>query len=328
MNRQPMVSVVMSVFNAGKYLRASVDSILAQSYTDFEFIIVDDGSGDSSWQILNGYKDDRIRLLKNEKNSGLVYSLNRGLDEARGKYIVRMDADDISLPDRLKSQVEYMESQQGIDVCGSFIQTFRDGDEIDEPCRRYPTDNAEIKGLMIFNCGFAHPAVIMRRDFLEKHGYRYREEYRHAEDYDLWCNMMERAHFGNIPEVLLKYRLTKGSVSCNNAQAQLARTTEIIQRNLCNLGMTADVVALMSKDTLSKLEWNAVMGMFYELEFLIKNSNEYDYEFFKSGLQIYKKRFAKKHYYLGTHILRFFSKEELPLRGASVHFVKHCILRR
>ncbi len=328
MNRQPMVSVVMSVFNAEKYLSTSVDSILAQSYTDFEFIIVDDGSSDSSLQILKGYQDDRIRLLKNEKNSGLVYSLNRGLDEARGKYIVRMDADDISLPDRLKTQVGYMEANSEIDVCGSFIQTFRDGDEVDEPCRRYPVDNAEIKGFMIFNCGFAHPAVIMRRVFLEKHGYRYREEYRHAEDYDLWCNMMERAHFGNIPEVLLKYRLTKGSVSSNNAQVQLARTTQIIQRNLCDLGMSAEVVALMSKDMMAKMEWNAVMGMFYELEFLISKDNKYDYAFFKSGLQLYKKRLARKHCYLGAHVLKFFSKEELPFRGASIQFVKHCILRR
>lgn len=190
---KPMVSVLMSTYNRSEALPHAVESILSQTYKDFEFIIIDDGSTDDTYEQLSYYaqKDPRIVLLRNDENRGLIYSLNRGLDVARGKYIVRMDDDDKSLPYRLSRQVWAMELHPEITILGGGIlgKDAQTKKPVGIP-RIYNPDEIELN--TYFSSGLAHPTVIIRRDFLEKHNIRYDYAYTYAEDCGLYKDIMKK----------------------------------------------------------------------------------------------------------------------------------------
>jgi len=152
----PEVTVLMSVYNGSKYLAEAIESILHQSYTDFEFLIINDGSTDLSEKIIKSYNDRRINYIKNNENIGLTRSLNKGLCLARGKYIARMDADDISMPDRFKEQVDFMEKNENVVACGTFIELFG----IKTGKIKYPIKDKEIREKFIFNPPLAHPTAV------------------------------------------------------------------------------------------------------------------------------------------------------------------------
>lgn len=207
MNR-PAISVVMSTYNRVAFLPRAIDSILKQTFTDFEFIIINDGSPDETAKVLSMFaaKDKRIRVLTNEKNKGLIYSLNRGLDEARGKYIARMDDDDIALPTRFEKQYTFMEQNPDFAVVGSWIGRPENGKKWgfhDE------TNPDKVKMYMYLNSvPISHPASFLRRHFLNKHGIRYSYDYKAAEDRKFWLDILDAGgKIGNIPEVLLLFRL-------------------------------------------------------------------------------------------------------------------------
>lgn len=197
----PMISVVMPVYNGEKYLYEAIDSILNQTYTDFEFIILNDGSTDKTEEIILSYDDPRIVYVKNEKNQQIVKTLNKGIALAKGKYIARMDADDISLPDRFSKQIEFMETNPDIEVCGSWIKTFGDKSEVWE----YPESHEKIKTAMLFDSSIAHPSVILRATLFSR--IQYDEDYNGVEDYALWMKLLDRSKFHNLEKVLLQYRL-------------------------------------------------------------------------------------------------------------------------
>lgn len=187
----------MSVYNGEKYLDEAIESILKQTYKDFEFIIINDGSTDRSLEIIKKYKnqDNRIVLISRE-NKGLISSLNEGIEKSNGKYVARMDADDISLPERFETQIEFMETNK--DVCGTNIQLFND-DKIFKVWN-YPEKDYEIK----FMTAFAHPTVIMRKEIFKSLKY---DDCKDAEDYKLWCDIaIHNYKIGNLNKVLLKYR--------------------------------------------------------------------------------------------------------------------------
>lgn len=196
----PKVTVLMPVYNAEVYLEEAIESILDQTYRDFEFLIINDGSTDESKKIIESYTDRRIRLENNKKNRGLNYSLNKGIDLARGKYIARMDADDVSLPDRLQVQVEFMDKNPDIGVCGSWFK-FTDTEEVDQKL----TDPESIKAALFFTCQLGHPTVIIRKAFLDKYNLRYDTQIS-AEDYELWVRCARYFKIANIPKVLVLYR--------------------------------------------------------------------------------------------------------------------------
>lgn len=218
------ITVLMPAFNAEKYLKEAIDSILSQTFTDFEFLIIDDGSTDHTVKIVSEYDDPRIKLVLNKKNEGLVYTLNKGLDIAQGKYIARMDADDIALPNRLSKQYDYME-QSGIDVISCAFSLMGTPHEI-----HFPTDNDGIKVRFLECSSIVHPGVLMRLDSLQKHKLQYNSDYKHAEDYQLWTKCAERGlQFGNLDEVLLIYRQHTDQVSTINS-----RTQELLQNRIQN----------------------------------------------------------------------------------------------
>ena len=208
----PKISVVMSVYNAEKYLDEAIESILKQTYKDFEFIIINDGSIDKSLEIIEKYKqqDERIVLISRE-NKGLIASLNEGIEKARGKYIARMDADDISLPKRFEEQLKIMENDKEIVVCGSWINVF--GENRKEKISKYFQYDKEIKANLIMSCCFAHPSVMMRRDAFLDNNIWYDENFKNAEDYHLWTQLARVGKFYNIPKVLLNYRFLETSIT-------------------------------------------------------------------------------------------------------------------
>lgn len=206
MSADPRVTVLMPVYNAGPYLREAMDSILAQTFTDFEFLIVDDGSTDGSVKIVRSYTDPRIRLVQNERNLRLAATLNRGLDLARGEYVARMDADDISLPPRLAHQIAFLDARPGIGLCGAWAEAFG-GARFSMP---NPTAPEAIRAKMLFDSALVHPSVMLRRTLFDRHGLRY-PPLAHFEDYALWQQTARLFPLANLPEVLLRYRVTGGS---------------------------------------------------------------------------------------------------------------------
>ena len=203
----------MSVYNNNQYLAESIDSVLAQSFNDFEFIIVDDGSTDGASETLEKYasNDKRIILIKNETNIGLVKSLNNALKTATGEYIARMDGDDICFPDRFQKQVEYLDKNQDITlVYSDTLLIDKDSNDI---CRSYRPSSVEkvLYNLEISNY-ITHPTVMFRRTIIIALG-GYNESCKNVEDLDLWIRMRDSGYsFGYINKILLKYRINPDSV--------------------------------------------------------------------------------------------------------------------
>ncbi len=201
-----IISIIMPVYNSSLFIREAIDSILQQTFINFELIVVDDESTDDSVSIVNSYNDKRIRLLLNEHD--FIGSLNLGIHNARGKYIARMDADDVMLPDRLQKQVDYMERHPEIAVCGSWAKVFGAG----EGMIRTITDHEEIVSSMLLYNPMVHPSVIIRKSVFENN--LYQTGYPCAEDYKLWTELASKEfRFVNIPEVLLKYRRSANQVT-------------------------------------------------------------------------------------------------------------------
>jgi len=206
MSENPRVTVFMPVYNGEKHLKEAIDSILNQTYTDFEFLIINDGSTDSSVEIIESYTDPRIRLVHNEKNLGLTPTLNRGLEIAKGEYIVRMDADDISLPERIKKQVKFMDENPDVGLSGTWYKKFWEENKREEVVK-YPTEHDEIKAEMFFNYVMLHPTIIINKNLFQTNGLRYDETFHGLnEDHDLFVRASFTFKLGNIPEVLFLYR--------------------------------------------------------------------------------------------------------------------------
>ena len=207
-----LISVILPVYNGEKYLKEAIESILNQTYKDFEFIIINDGSTDKSLDIIEKYKkeDERIIVISRE-NKGLIATLNEGIEKAKGKYIARMDQDDISLSNRFEEQLKIMENDKEIVVCGSWINVF--GENRKEKISKYFQYDKEIKANLIMSCCFAHPSVMMRRDAFLDNNIWYDENFKNAEDYHLWTQLARVGKFYNIPKVLLNYRFLETSIT-------------------------------------------------------------------------------------------------------------------
>ncbi len=229
----PKITVLMPVYNGEKYLKEAIDSILNQTFTDFEFLIINDGSIDKSVEIIKSYSDPRIKLVHNERNLGLINTLNKGLDLAKGDYIARMDCDDISLPKRFEKQIKYMGENPDVGICGSWIEVFGDKNYI----AMYSYNPEEIKCSFIFGTALAHPAVMIRRKFFTKYNLYYDNNFKNAEDFDLWERCSNLFLISNIKEVLLLYREHN---STTKRAIQTLNTEKICTRILNKLGFYPD----------------------------------------------------------------------------------------
>ena len=218
---EPRISVIMSVYNNEAYLAAAIESILEQTFGDFEFLIVDDGSTDGSGPIMDSYaaRDARIRVT-HQRNQGLVASLNRMIYEARAPLIARKDGDDIAMPERLARQLAFLDEHPDHGVVGSWTRCIDEtGAERQELCRDHPTSHEALLDSLDRGPLLCHSSVVMRADILRSVG-GYRPQYRHCEDYDLWLRLVERTRITSIAERLMLYRHSDEQVSSRHILEQ------------------------------------------------------------------------------------------------------------
>jgi len=227
----PTVSVVLPVYNCERYVGAAIESILAQSFSDYELLIIDDGSTDATPKILATYKDHHIRHYRHD-NRGLAATLNFGIEIARGRYIARQDQDDLSMPQRLERQVAHLEAHRGCALLGSWAQIM-EIDYLSDRHHRHPTQNAELKYGLLFNNPFVHSSVMLRRDAVRAIGGYTTDPLRQPpEDYELWSRLARKHEIANLPEVLLKYREIPGSMSRTGSSPFLNKLVTISAENI------------------------------------------------------------------------------------------------
>jgi len=297
------VSVVMPVYNGEKYLNEAIDSVLNQTFSDFEFIIINDCSSDNTEDIIKSYNDDRIIYIKNDVNLGVALSLNKGLDAAQGEYIVRLDADDICLPERLRVQVEYMDAHKNVDVCGSASESF---DENGVLFYGFPSKEIEMLKIdLIFSSSICHPTVIMRRSTLERNGYRYDNNFNKVEDYHLWVRMLnDNCVITNTHDLLLRHRIHNEQVTdilTDDMYQKLYRLHGIIFNNI-NISIT-----------------DSEMENF--IKYCIRGKVTYDYscytDLFNVLYKIYKTKYCDRKLYnkcVTGIVITFMKESENPIR--------------
>ena len=239
----PKLSVVMSCYNAQGTVQKAIDSIVNQSFTEFEFIIIDDASSDNTLEILSQYQkqDKRITILTNESNQGLSYSLNRGIQQARTPIIARMDADDISYSSRLQFQYDFMQDHPEVDILGTAVRYV---DKSQKPVKTVslPSEDRDIKKRVFRKTLVFHPTVMIRKEVYEQHGY-YDPDLRWAEDADLWYRLYDKVIFHNLPDVLLDYTI-KSKIN----HKILTNNLKVKWKNLNRRGETFRYMPLLIKE--------------------------------------------------------------------------------
>lgn len=219
------LSVVMPVYNGSRYLKEAVNSILSQTYSDFEFIVINDGSTDNTLEILSSYKDDRLIVINNNKNKGLVASLNLGIKSAKSTWIARQDADDYSDPSRLEKQVDFLKKHTDVIIVGSSMAVMNQESQITHK-HSVLINDPELRQELLLRSPFAHGSVVFNKESVIKAGL-YRQEYWPAEDYDLWLRLSKYGRLANIDEYLYVYREIEGTISTSNKVAQTKQVSRI-----------------------------------------------------------------------------------------------------
>ncbi len=233
----PKVTVLMPVYNGSQFLSQAIESILNQTFDDFEFLIFNDGSTDSSANIIRSYSDKRIKYFDYKKNYGHVYHLNHGIEIAQGKYIARMDADDVSLPKRFIKQVVFMDNNPEVGVCGTWFRILGTRHVV-----RHPIEDVNIRIALLNDSVIGHPTAMIRTALLRQHNLYYESSFVPVEDYLLWVILSGFGKLANLPEILLHYRIHGNQISSKHKlkqqeKAQLVRNQQIeavLNRELSN----------------------------------------------------------------------------------------------
>jgi glycosyltransferase involved in cell wall biosynthesis len=231
----PVISIIMCVYNGESYLREAIDSVLDQTFSDFELVIVDDGSTDTSVDIIHTYTDLRVRLIQHSRNIGLVAARNNALRCALGEYVAILDCDDIAYPERLVRQLRFLSQNPGFGMVGSWIEIIDGRGNPTGVVMRYPAAPNEIPSLLLFGNYFSQSSVLIRKACLPQEYYR--PEYPVAEDYDLWVRLAAESKLWNIQEVLTKYRVHSPSTSFNKAELMEQCVRKIITNQLSLIGI-------------------------------------------------------------------------------------------
>jgi glycosyltransferase involved in cell wall biosynthesis len=229
----PTVSVVMPIYNSQEHLFETLISVFLQDFADFELLaMVEYGTNDDSVKILNDFQDGRLRIIENSRPLGLSRSLNVGIEQARGEYIARMDADDIAYPERLGRQVQFLSKNRDVGICGTYAQLFGDERWVFAPAIEHEAIRAEL----LLGCTFVHPTVMFRRESIMRHGLEYDEALSATEDYDLWERAARATRLANLPEILLGYRKHGGAATHRHQQEGRRVYREVMMRQIRRLG--------------------------------------------------------------------------------------------
>lgn len=231
-NITPLVSLLIPVFNGEKYIFECIESLLNQTYKNIEIIVVNDGSTDKTALIIQNFNNPKIHLINHEKNKGVVEARNTCLKNASGKYYANIDADDIALPERLETQVRFMEQNPNIGVCGSFVEVFEAGTGV----FTYPTTDEEIKIMLLFSSPFANSATIIRSEIIKNNNINYHTDFKPAEDFKLWTDLSKFTRFANINKILVRYRIHKNQISGNKAYSSVSCVQDLRFNNIIKIG--------------------------------------------------------------------------------------------
>ena len=251
----PRVTVIMAVYNGEEYLRESIGSVLSQTFTDFEFLIINDGSTDGSLDIIESYGDPRIKLIHNDTNLGLVATRNKGLANAGGEYIAWLDCDDIAYPTRLAEQAAFMDSHPAYGMIGSWVEIIDESGKPNGEIWKYDAPAESIPSTLLFNNYFAQSSVFIRKRDLPEVWYR--PDFPGTEDFDLWVRMTAYTKVWNLPRVLIKYRVHSTSISFVRASDIEECVQKIILYQLNNLGIEPTPDELGIHRSLGKWEFRA-----------------------------------------------------------------------
>ncbi len=274
--KQPVISVIMPVFNGALYLDESIYSILTQTMGNFEFIIIDDYSTDSSVNIIRSFKDKRINLYKCNNNYGNYFARNIGIKMAKGKYISVMDCDDIALPNKLQTQYRYMEKNSNIGMCGSFVRLMGT-----ETILKKPISHEQIKVTLLKDNCLTHPTLLVRNSINIRKHLHYNTMYYYSSDYDLMTRAANFTTLSNIPEVLLEYRLHTKQISTLFRLKQKEYANQIKLAQLRNLHITPDNhqkelhLQLMNQDNIE--DFNRFKELQQWANFLLIRNNKTQY---------------------------------------------------
>ncbi len=226
----PRISVVMSVYNGERHLEEAVASILNQSFSDFEFIIINDGSTDRTVEIIESFSDSRIRLIHNDGNIGLTKSLNKGIELSNGEFIARMDADDISLPERFKKQIDFLDAHPEIGITGTNVRAIGENSKPKYKIK-YPENHWLIYWSLLFSNPMCHPSVMIRKEVLNKYG-NYNSQLKSSQDFELWSRLIGQTKFHNLQGIHLLLRTKGEKISLINFNNQLSSAIDINHNHL------------------------------------------------------------------------------------------------
>lgn len=247
----PIVSVVMSVYNQAEFLSQALNSILAQSLPQFEVIIIDDDSNQATQNLLRGFSDNRIKLIRHPHRLGLAKSLNTGIKLARGQFVARMDADDIALPHRFKTQFNYLKEHPNIAGCGSAVELINtQGKTIGH--KRFPASYSALKKVILRYNPFIHSSMMIRKKILDELG-NYDTSLNGAEDYDLWLRLISQYPLVNLNHILLKYRINPHGVSWRSLKHVETQALKARINALINYGYPKWQAIFLAKPALSLL---------------------------------------------------------------------------
>lgn len=283
----PKISVLMPIYNAEeKYLREAIESIINQTYNNYEFIIINDGSTNNVKEVISSYKDSRIIYVENEKNQGIAVALNLGINLAKGEYIVRMDSDDISYPLRFKRQLDFMEQNLNIGVLGTWYELIDKNEIVENPIN----NNEIVKKILFFGNSIGHPTVMIRKSIIDKFQVRYDKNHVPAEDYGLWLSLIDSVQFANLPEVLLAYRIHKNSTSVVYSDIQLNKANELrleIQSKLWEINLDKEFKIIEKIRKNEVIDSNELVIYINYLKLLILKQN-YDQSCINEIKHLYK----------------------------------------
>lgn len=297
----PKVSVVMTIYNGEKYVKKAIESILQQTFKDFELIVIDDGSTDNSYNIIKGFMDNRIHLYKNDTNRGVCYSSNRGIGLAQGEYIARFDCDDISYKTRLEKQVQFLNEHPDIMLCSTFRDYIINGKREKDFTQREYCTHKEIRMQLLFGNIFTHSSVMFRKNLYIEGGFSY-EKYPYAHDYNLMLDIAEKYNMYIIPERLVAYRLHPNQISNVYQRSSTTREVEKLKcEHIEHLNISSSSKSILKKLSIhnffmdakgiQKLN-DAMMEIMLIFEFdMDSHSNE-----FNTAKYIYWEEIRKKSY--------------------------------
>lgn len=257
MSMAPKVSVIIPVYNREKYIGEAINSVLAQSFTNFELLLIDDGSTDDSVEIMRSYADPRVRLVCNEHNLGIPKTRNKGNQLARGEYIAILDSDDTAVPDRLAKQVAFLDRYKDYALVGSWAALIdEEGRSLKKGKRRF-VSSGEVKSQLLFRCCLPHSSVMARTAIMQAYGYR--EQYVLCSDFDLFVRLARKYKLGRLPEPLVRQRVHAGRITRERVQLTKDKDLEVVSAQLLELGV---------EFTMADLERHLLLSFMKKFQFI------------------------------------------------------------